>query len=82
MYDLYLLSRCSKPIDTTNLPREIKALPNLAEKNSNPGFLGLDLSANLAADLLELLNLAGGNGFVILSAFPSNYTLRRISKKR
>ncbi len=69
MYDLYLLSSCSKPIDTTNLPREIKALPNLAEKNSNSGFLGLDLSANLAADLLELLNLAGGNGFVILSAY-------------
>ncbi|HBE18867.1 MAG TPA: hypothetical protein DEA78_04210 [Cyanobacteria bacterium UBA11159] len=26
-------------IDTANLPREIKALPNLAEKNSHPGFL-------------------------------------------
>ena len=69
MYDVYLLSSCSQPIDTANLPREIKPLLNLTDKNSQPGFLGLDLSANLAAELLERLNLAGGNGFVILSAY-------------
>ena len=69
MYDVYLLSSCSKPIDIAHLPIDIRPLAKRGLEKSKPDFLGLNLSRNLAADFVKQLHLAGGNGLVVLSAY-------------
>lgn len=74
MYDIYLSSGCSRLIDVSHQAAEAPVLADSALHarilgQTKPGFLGLNLPANTAAELLEELLLAGGQGLVVPSAY-------------
>ncbi|GHO48679.1 hypothetical protein [Ktedonospora formicarum] len=75
MYDLYLLLECQTVPDVQDLVQQVPALsdPSLQlkmfQRASRPGFLGLDLSEEMAKTLLQRLTYAGA----LAQRHPSAY---------
>lgn len=82
-YDIYLAVGHDRPPDLSRM--EAKApvgLDALLEKFRGvqwpePGFLGLDLPARVAAEILELLNEVGASGLVV----PVPYRQPKVSRE-
>lgn len=71
MYDIYLSSGCRRRPNLSTLadnPVLQKALHSRLQQ-PEPGFLGLNLSGDRAASLLEQLILAEGYGYVVPTAY-------------
>lgn len=69
MYDIYLSSGFRTLPDFGELETEVRPLLRENLQNRVPGFLGLDVPAETAAELLESLNQAGGGGLVVPVAY-------------
>ncbi|KJH69774.1 SitI3 family protein [Aliterella atlantica] len=86
LYDLHLSSSKFHTIPdftglTEKVPANIQAtwynLTQTIEQKLIPGFMGLNLPADLAAELLERIEIAGGRGLVI----PNTYRQPKVTKE-
>ena len=70
MYDIYLFSSSLRTPELSNLTAK-EILPQMVRslQERQQGFLGLNLSGDTAAELLEQLTLAGGRGLVASAAY-------------
>jgi hypothetical protein len=70
MYDIYLLLNSQKEPKWSNLTaKEFVPKMDHCLQQRHLGFLGLNLSGDTAAELLEQLTVAGGRGLVVSAAY-------------